>query len=191
MYNFDLIRAIIVVKFYPQKVDGKQLLEEQMRNLKANQEQNVTLEQLAKQLRDIEAALERKTRTLESLHAGIASESCSSPSEDVSIRGQIPAACEDVSPRSTSSLLPVDEVQRILEKLAKHSRAEEAAIKRIHDLEMQISGVRANFAVSLMENCYYVYQRHSNITISLAVCHHLRGFCVGYPQDRKCYVRFF
>ncbi|XP_055703878.1 pericentrin isoform X5 [Phlebotomus papatasi] len=128
------------------EVDGKQLLEEQMRNLKANQEQNVTLEQLAKQLRDIEATLERKTRTLESLHAGIASESCSSPSEDVSIRGQIPAACEDVSPRSTSSLLPVDEVQRILEKLAKHSRAEEAAIKRIHDLEMQITGVRANFA---------------------------------------------
>ncbi|XP_055692688.1 A-kinase anchor protein 9 isoform X9 [Lutzomyia longipalpis] len=130
-----------------EEVDGKEQLEEQMRQLRAGQEQNATLEQLAAQLRDIEVALERKTRTLESLHAGIASESCSSPSEDVSIRGQVAVAMsEDVSPRSTASLLPVDEVQRILEKLAKHSRAEEAAIKRIHDLEMQISGVRANFA---------------------------------------------
>ncbi|XP_059608935.1 pericentrin isoform X2 [Phlebotomus argentipes] len=129
------------------EVDGKQELEEQMRDLKASQEQNVTLEHLANQLRDIEATLERKTRTLEGLHACIASESCSSPSEDVSIRGQATAVVsEDVSPRSTASLLPVDEVQRILEKLAKHSRAEEAAIKRIHDLEMQINGVRANFA---------------------------------------------
>ncbi|GAB0099973.1 pericentrin [Sergentomyia squamirostris] len=131
------------------EVNGRQLLEEQMCKMQSNHEQNVTLEQLAGQLRDIEVTLERKTRILESLHAGIASESCSSPSEDVSVRGQIPAqthVSEDVSPRSNTSLLPVDEVQRILEKLAKHSRAEEAAIKRIHDLEMQITGVRTNFA---------------------------------------------
>lgn len=45
-------------------------------------------------------------------------------------------------------MLPVDDVQRIMEKLIKHNRAEEAAIKRIRDLEMQICNVRRSYDVS-------------------------------------------
>lgn len=38
------------------------------------------------QLRDLEAAVDKKTKDLESYHATVSSASCSSPSEDVSIR---------------------------------------------------------------------------------------------------------
>lgn len=38
------------------------------------------------QLRDLEAAVDKKTKDLESYHATLSSASCSSPSEDVSIR---------------------------------------------------------------------------------------------------------
>lgn len=55
------------------------------------------------------------------------------------------------SPRSPR-LLPLDEVQRIMEKLIKHNRAEEAAIKRIRDLEMQINGIRVSYNVSICFN---------------------------------------
>jgi len=44
--------------------------------------------------------------------------------------------------------LQIDKVQRIMEKLAKHTRAEEAAIKRIQDLEMQVNCVRQTCNVS-------------------------------------------
>lgn len=38
--------------------------------------------------------------------------------------------------------LPLDELHRLQDKLQRHSRAEEVALKRIQDLEMQLKGVK-------------------------------------------------
>lgn len=124
-------------------------LEDKLQKSLTSTEQSIALEQITEQLRDIELTLDKKTKHLESLHSAICSASCSSPSEDVSVRGQMDydEKIEGESPHSSPSL-PIDEVQRIMEKLAKHTRAEEAAVKRIKDLEMQVGGVRENYNVS-------------------------------------------
>lgn len=38
--------------------------------------------------------------------------------------------------------VPLQQLARLKEKLLRHSRAEEAAIKRIHDLEMQLASLK-------------------------------------------------
>lgn len=119
-------------------------LEEQLKKSLNSAEQSLALEQITEQLRDIENTIDRKTKTLESLHSAISSISCSSPSEDVSVKQDQPSPQNSNTPPS----LPVDEVQRIFDKLLKHTRAEEAALKRIKDLEMQVGGVRDSFTVS-------------------------------------------
>lgn len=44
---------------------------------------------------------------------------------------------------------PIELIQRITDKLAKHTRTEEATIKHIRDLEMQIKHTLETFNVSL------------------------------------------
>lgn len=130
-------------------------LEDKLTSLKPSAEQSLMFEQLSEQLKEIETMLETKTKTLESLHAEICSQSCSSPSEDVSVRhlgggdnkNEDPGP-EDVSPRSNPSTYTVDRMQRVLEKLQKHTQVEQAAIKRMKDLEQQMSTVRATNLVS-------------------------------------------
>lgn len=90
--------------------------------------------------------MDKRTHDLEGLHSTI-STTCSSPSEDMSIRDQI-------RPRTPSSVLdecdvPLQQLARLKEKLLKHARAEDAAIKRIKDLEMQLVGVRHDLEVRL------------------------------------------
>lgn len=127
-------------------------LEDQLKSLKPSAEQSLLFEQFADQLREIESILETKTKTLESLHMDICSQSCSSPSEDISVKqhggGDTNIIVEDVSPRSNPSTYTVDRLQRVMERLSKHSQAEQAAIKRIKDLEMQVNGVRNSNLVS-------------------------------------------
>lgn len=67
-------------------------LEEQLQNARPSAEQSMLIEQISSQLKEIETSLDRKTRNLESLHSAIYSASCSSPSEDVSVKGLISAA---------------------------------------------------------------------------------------------------
>lgn len=130
-------------------------LEDKLMSLKPSAEQSLMFEQLSEQLKEIETMLETKTKTLESLHAEICSQSCSSPSEDVSVRhlgggdnkNEDPGP-EDVSPRSNPSTYTVDRMQRVLEKLQKHTQVEQAAIKRMKDLEQQMQQVRATNLVS-------------------------------------------
>jgi golgin subfamily B member 1 len=125
-------------------------LEAALQKARPNDDQSLQLEQLSDQLKTIECELDRKTKTLELLHTNLCSVSCSSPSEDVS-KHDSPEKRKKGSPvmeQQQPPSLPVDEVQRILIKLEKHNRVEEAAIKRIQDLEMQISGVRNSAAVS-------------------------------------------
>ncbi|KAG4070360.1 hypothetical protein HA402_006502 [Bradysia odoriphaga] len=120
-------------------------LEEQLQNARPSAEQSMLIEQISSQLKEIEISLDRKTKNLESLHSAIYSASCSSPSEDVSVKGLISATDSPIDTPRTPHSLPVDDVQRILEKLVKHNRAEEAAVKRIRDLEMQIGSIRSSY----------------------------------------------
>lgn len=131
-------------------------LEEQIRCLQPNAEQSAVIERIAGHLREIEDNLDRKTNLLESIHV-MQTESataCSSPSEDVSIRGSannLDGAI--ISPRNFKYLakdpsFPIDQILRITEKLQKHTKVEEAAIKRVRDLEMQIKALHNTCVVS-------------------------------------------
>lgn len=44
---------------------------------------------------------------------------------------------------------PVDQIARIIEKMQKHSKVEDAAIKLVRDLEMQIKALHNSYVVSL------------------------------------------
>ncbi|XP_049315259.1 centrosome-associated protein CEP250 isoform X10 [Bactrocera dorsalis] len=134
-------------------------LEEKMQNMRPSAEQSMVLDQVVEQLRDIENTLDQKTKTLESVHHSISSNT-NSITEDVSVSGagpansalltggadngvtitQTPGSPLHPSPRQHS--LTMEGVQRIADKVAKHTRVEEAAIKRIRDLEMQVTQMR-------------------------------------------------
>ncbi|XP_050081236.1 pericentrin-like isoform X1 [Anopheles maculipalpis] len=153
----ESVKTDLVGRGYDEKIAK---LEEELRQRQPSAEQCIVLEALTVQLRDIEETLERKTKNLETLHSTSgASLGCSSPSEDVSVNQDSPlhrqrkagsaGGAEDGSssgdkPKVTP--LPVDEVQRIFDKLHRHSRVEDVAIKRINDLEMQISHIRSGYA---------------------------------------------
>ncbi|PNF22698.1 hypothetical protein B7P43_G07122 [Cryptotermes secundus] len=127
-------------------------LEEQLRKHRLHVEQfqsdSTAVRQMKAQLRDLEATVDKKTKELESFHATVSSASCSSPSEDVSIREQLDAFRSDTPEEARSAqspvCLPLDELHRLQDKLLRHSRAEEVALKRIRDLEMELKGVKRN-----------------------------------------------
>lgn len=131
-------------------------LEDQLKIMKPTSEQKLLYEQMTTQLKTVEMLLDRKTKTLEAFHALSSACSvgtaCSSPSEDVSKGFDLDAS--DKSPLkmwrapSDGISLPFEEVQRILEKLSKHNRMEEATVKKVTDLEMTLSEMRNNFNVS-------------------------------------------
>ncbi|CAD7003864.1 unnamed protein product [Ceratitis capitata] len=134
-------------------------LEEKLQNMRPSAEQSMVLDQVVEQLRDIENNLDQKTKNLESIHHSISS-NANSATEDVSVNGarpapnSLPAAATGTldnlhttpgspmhpSPRQHS--LTMEGVQRIADKVAKHTRVEEAAVKRIRDLEMQVTQMR-------------------------------------------------
>lgn len=134
-----------------------QYLEEQLKLTRPSAEQKLLIDQMTSQLKTIEMLLDRKTKTLEAFHAlaSTCSTTCSSPSEDVS-RGGMEYDGSDRSPlriikmSTEGSALPFDEVQRILEKLSKHNRVEEATVKKVTDLEMQFNGIKENYTVSIL-----------------------------------------
>ncbi|XP_055905923.1 A-kinase anchor protein 9 isoform X3 [Eupeodes corollae] len=129
-------------------------LEEKLQNTRPSLEQGVFMDQIVEQLRDIESTLDQKTKNLESLHHSSSSVSCNSnPIEDVSVQGKplamasalvSPPQGSPVHPSPRAQSLPIEGLQRVLEKLSKHTRMEEAAVKRIRDLEMQVSNIRSN-----------------------------------------------
>lgn len=75
--------------------------------------------------------------------------SCSSPSEDVSIRDHLDATrCstpDEMCSAQPQNILPLEEVDRLLEKITRHTRAEEVALKCIQDLKMQVKNNRKSF----------------------------------------------
>ncbi|CAO1430628.1 unnamed protein product [Diamesa tonsa] len=128
-------------------------LEDQVKLTRPSAEQKLLVDQMTSQLKTIEMLLDRKTKTLEAFHAlaSTCSTTCSTPSEDVSVRGGNELESSDISPFRTiklsteGSALPFEEVQRILEKLSKHNRIEEATVKKVTDLEMQVNGIKSNY----------------------------------------------
>uniref|UniRef100_A0A1I8MQQ6 Pericentrin/AKAP-450 centrosomal targeting domain-containing protein n=1 Tax=Musca domestica TaxID=7370 RepID=A0A1I8MQQ6_MUSDO len=128
-------------------------LEEKLQNIRPTAEQSLIMDQVVEQLRDIENTLEQKTKVLESLHQSNASSvtSLNCP-EDISARGVGPTSLPTnmETPNQGSPIHPsprqhswtMEGVQRVVDKLSKHSRVEEAAVKRIRDLEMQVNQMR-------------------------------------------------
>ncbi|XP_063244341.1 pericentrin-like isoform X2 [Bacillus rossius redtenbacheri] len=129
-------------------------LEEQLRRHRLHVEQfesgSGAVRRMRSQIRELEAAVGRKTRELESVHCVVpcdASPAGSPLSEDVSIREQLDVmrCCSpDRGLTETPSPvpLPLEDFQRLQEKVERLCRAEEAALKRIADLEMELRGVR-------------------------------------------------
>lgn len=129
--------------------DYVQNLEKEIIDLRRLTEQTTpeAISQMKCSLREIESALARKTKDLEQLLASSANVSCSSPSEDVSIREHLdatrcPTPDEMHCHEETRGSLLMDEIDRVHEKLTKHTRAEEVAVKNIRDLEMQLKNIR-------------------------------------------------
>ncbi|XP_035785183.1 pericentrin-like isoform X2 [Anopheles albimanus] len=158
--DMESFKADMLVRGYDEKIAK---LEEELRQRQPSAEQGIVLEALIVQLHDIEETLERKTKNLETLNSTSgASLGCSSPSEDISVNQDSPLHRKRKSASSGGGAggeggtggdekraippLPVDEVQRIFDKLHRHSRIEDVAIKRINDLEMQITNIRSAYA---------------------------------------------
>lgn len=149
--ELDGVRADVDDMGYAERI---QYLEEQLKLTRPSAEQKLLIDQMTSQLKTIEMLLDRKTKTLEAFHAlaSTCSTACSSPSEDVSrgmdldVSDQSPLRVVKMS--TEGSFLPFEELQRILEKLSKHNRIEEATVKKVTDLEMQVNGMRANYHVS-------------------------------------------
>ena len=149
--EMESFKTEVIVRGYDEKIAN---LEDQLRHVRPSDEQSVILDQMISQLKDIEDNLEKKTKALEALHANAGTISLStSPSEDVSVAQDSPIRKANVAAnekQSNDSIIPIDEVQRIVDKLTKHSRVEDVTIKRVLDMEMQMNDFRTGFLVSLI-----------------------------------------
>lgn len=106
--------------------------------------------QMRVSLREIELSLTKKTKDLEQLHASSANVSCSSPcSEDISVCERLDTTgCptpDEMQEMQEKVGLPLEEIDRIQEKLVRHTRAEEVAIKTVRDLQMQLKNNKKAF----------------------------------------------
>jgi hypothetical protein len=129
--------TICITVYYQEELRKHQLSSEQ---LTAN---SSALKQLRFEIRDMQSQMDRKTRELESLHVCGSSLSLSQPSEDVSIREQIEAArCPTPDDPSLPLVLPLDHLLKLKETLFKHFRAEDVALKRLKDLDIQYSSLQ-------------------------------------------------
>lgn len=167
--ELDSVRAEVDEAGYAERI---RYLEDQIKLTRPSAEQKLLTDQMTSQLKTIEMLLDRKTKTLEAFHAlaSACSTTCSSPSEDVSRGMDLDGS--DSSPlrlpkmSTEGSFLPFEEIQRILEKLSKHNRVEEATVKKVTDLEMQVNGMRANYHVSYffprrkIRNCLFLNFEH-------------------------------
>lgn len=87
-----------VTRSYEEKI---MKLEEQIKSLQLSNDQTIILERITTQLRNIDENIDRKTKNLEDVQVplGGMATTCSSPSEDVSVKGSDPNV-ELMSPRN-------------------------------------------------------------------------------------------
>ncbi|XP_051157468.1 pericentrin-like isoform X3 [Leptopilina boulardi] len=122
-------------------------LQEELRKHKVSSEHfnsnSSTLKQIRMEIREMHSHVDKRIKELEALHVCGSSLSISQPSEDVSIRDQIEAArCPTPDDPNAPPTLPLDQVLKLKDKLMKHSRAEEVALKRIKDLNIQLTTLK-------------------------------------------------
>ncbi|XP_065163040.1 A-kinase anchor protein 9 isoform X3 [Atheta coriaria] len=94
------------------------------------------IKQIQSQLHELELLVDKNIREIESLYATRSATTCSTPSEEMSVQDQI----RPKTPNSTvdDCEVPLQQLSRLKEKLLKHSRAENSALKRIQDMELQL-----------------------------------------------------
>ncbi|CAB3234461.1 unnamed protein product [Arctia plantaginis] len=142
--------------------------------VKCGQEEEKTaelLQRVKEQCRYLEEQIHRRTRKLERLHE-VCSTSCSEPSEDVSLRDQRDTHLEAKSPDTEPSPRfseHLSELAGIWECLQAHSRAVDAALKRVADLEMQRSQLKDIAQLSQTYLCIE-YRRTSTTPLARARC---------------------
>lgn len=73
----------------------------------------------------------------------------------MSIRDQIRPHTPSATPDECD--VPLQQLARLKEKLIKHSRAEDAAMKRIRDLEMQLTSLKRDHEVNFFKLNHYCY----------------------------------
>ena len=122
-------------------------LQEELRKHKLSSEHfnsnSSALKQLKIELREMHNHVDKRIKELEALHVCGSSLSISQPSEDVSIRDQIEASrCPTPDDPNAPPTLPLDQVLKLKDKLIKHARAEEVALKRIKDLNIQVTTLK-------------------------------------------------
>ncbi|XP_066586159.1 uncharacterized protein [Prorops nasuta] len=122
-------------------------LEEELRKHKLSSEHfnanSAVLKQIKMELRDMQSQLDKRIKELESVHICGSNLSLSQPSEDVSIRDQIEALrCPTPDDPDAPLTLPLDQILKLKEKMQKHIRVEEVALKRIKDLEIQLATLK-------------------------------------------------
>lgn len=66
--------------------------------------------------------------------------------------------CGSATPEGCQSpvALPVDEISRLQEQMQRHARAEELAVKRIRDQDMQLMHLRTQYEVFMYIYIYIV-----------------------------------
>jgi len=108
----------------------------------------------------MELLVECRTKLVENASAAApGSPSLSSPSEDVSVRETVEVMRsllrEENEKRQSDKLpsLPVDVVSRLEDKMQRHVRAEEALLKKLRDLDMQLGSIRSNQNVRFLFLC--------------------------------------
>lgn len=99
-------------------------------------------------LKRIEEIITRKTKDLEQIYVLSTSVSCSSPSEDLSVKDHLDGtrcSTPDEMIELQKINLPISEVDRLHEKISRHSRAEEMVVKLVKDLKMQLKNHKKTF----------------------------------------------
>nr|CAI5846451.1 unnamed protein product [Callosobruchus analis] len=119
------------------------------------------LQKIRTELHELDVQLDRKTKDLEVLHS-TDNLTCSSPSEDISAR-DIPRSKSPV--KMDDCEVPLQQLARLKEKLIRHSRAEDAAIKRIRDLEMQVYSLKHDLEEATNEKDYMKKQIQEQLVL--------------------------
>ncbi|XP_074102981.1 uncharacterized protein LOC141530035 isoform X4 [Cotesia typhae] len=148
-HNQELVQELETLKLGGENIQEDHIihLQEELRKHKLSTEHfnvnSTALRQMKSELQDMQNHLDKKTKELETLHMCGSNLSISQPSEDVSIRDQIDATrCPTPDDPNAPPTLPLDQLLKLKDKLLKHTRAEEVALKRIKDLDMQLSTLK-------------------------------------------------
>ncbi|XP_014251974.1 golgin subfamily B member 1-like isoform X2 [Cimex lectularius] len=91
------------------------------------------------QIKDMEKLIDDQTKELEALNVATSTNSLSSPSEEISLREHLDCFRSTTPELCPSPVgFPVDEVNKLHEKILKHARSDEVVIKKVRDQDIRI-----------------------------------------------------